>query len=795
MFCLQSILKCLVAPSQALLTIVILWAMVCVFSDQEQRQHTVFLSNDSSQLHLVCFNHRLPQYFTMKTIPLLLKNSSDFSWRPDSVISHVISSFEMELLRKESERAPTEFPHSGSLLSLVDVVFVIEQSGNKIIVNERKWNSLQKSLELLIDLAQNDERANVRFSVITYSVLEPNVHRTVTFNQSNKIKEILSVSSTNITQSTDKLYQQTSLRRNLALIIEILKNCSSIKLRPNSELYMFSLLDLYPNNQGSKSTANRNLFELVSSLISQATTAESRLSLQFVFDADNQLASSILGDPSLSTLYGDCSHFNKASTLNALLKNALGNALEAHFLSNGIILRTLTWTDLARPECARGLIPTFSGHFPMYPTFKNNCHTGFKCPDCFCSPIHGWVNKGSIDESDKSLNDRFPISNTFSASHEDLALATHDNNVSMDVSEEILTIYSESLCHSNVTPTIVGTPKILQWNPNHEITRDIIGRKEPVVLKNTVVNLWAAMKKWNWSYISNNFGVDTLESVKCTDTYLTFDPDRRVPLKLNISLSFITRNMKKEDFFSCIVDSSNCSDQFLGHYYFGSVPDKLKKDLLPDKFLYNTDKDFKANRQFIWVSSSGMITHTHFDQDYNLFVQLVGKKRFTLWSCFQHDLMYTYPRIHPLWHKSQVNYKDVDVRTFPVFTKANAVQIELSPGDMLYVPPYTWHYVETLSPSVSLSTWSHDYSVYDHMNAIYQHDHKFDLIEDSRGEFAIATYYSKSMRTSDIPHCSKKIRLSKTEKKPNIFAIFFCEFLLVGKVTKFQQVNHTYTLL
>ena len=25
---------------------------------------------------------------------------------------------------------------------------------------------------------------------------------------------------------------------------------------------------------------------------------------------------------------------------------------------------------------------------------------------------------------------------------------------------------------------------------------------------------------------------------------------------------------------------------------------------------------------------------------------------------------------------------------------------------MLYVPPYTWHSVETLSPSVSLSSWS-----------------------------------------------------------------------------------------
>ena len=86
-----------------------------------------------------------------------------------------------------------------------------------------------------------------------------------------------------------------------------------------------------------------------------------------------------------------------------------------------------------------------------------------------------------------------------------------------------------------------------------------------------------------------------------------------------------------------------------------------------------------------------------------------------------------------MWHKSQVNFCDVDLERFPAFSRAKAVQIELGPGDMLYVPPYTWHYVETLSPSVSLSTWSNDYNVYNHMNAIYRHDHKFDLIEDPRG--------------------------------------------------------------
>ena len=716
---------------------------MCVDISDYDQQCTMFLSQDS---HPICLNYRSAKYTTMETISLLLTDSSDFTWSSDSIVSHLISCSQMRLSTRNGTRSPT--PYNSHPPSLVDIVFLIEQSDR--ILNMKKL----EHLELLIELSQN-ETHDVRFGVVMYSVFDPNTTKAIGFNRIfpfNEAKTLLTQLPVNegVTQTDSKeVYQYTSLKRNLALISEVLKNNSSLKLRPTSDLYIISLLDLYTAGQSPKSTKmekiaindlKKNIANLMSILVNQATISQSNpLFLQFVFDASNPAASHNLGDPSLSSLYGDCSHFNKAATLKALLgsDSAQGNTLQAHFLSNGILSKTLTWKDLKRQECVHGLIPAISGHFQIYPTFKNSCHTHLKCHKCYCSPIHGWVNKDSNNRSgdhDELFVDRFPISTTFSANHEDLALVIDNRYISTKLPEEKLSIYSETRSLPKVTPTITGKPKVLQWNPNRAIAQEIIGRKEPLVLRNTVVHSWPALQKWNWSYISDNFGLDMLESVKCTSTYLTFDPDRRTPLKLNISIPYTTRNMTREEFFSCVNLDTKCADSFLGHYYFGSVPAKLKKDLLPDRFLYNSEKDYKSNRQFIWISSSGMITHTHFDQDFNLFVQLVGKKRFTLWNTFQHELMYTYPRIHPMWHKSQVNYKDVDTQKFPVFTKAKAVQIELGPGDMLYVPPYTWHYVETLSPSVSLSTWSHDYNVYDHMNAIYQHDHKFDLIKDPRGE-------------------------------------------------------------
>ena len=667
---------------------------------------------------------------------------------------------------KRQTRNPTFV--TGFQSTPVDVLLVIEHS-TILEVDEKKKGQLEYLLDTLIGTANNDS-VDTRFGAIAYSLDDPNRIVTTGFSYVTTREERSSFLSSLKIERTEEhpshsngpdMIRYASLTSNLKQISQFLSNDkvyefdTSLKLQPraHSDLYIISVLDLYlPTTSISRLSDNeriivnelkKDLEIIVTSIINTlALPQPNPLSLQFLFNVRNHVAVRFLGDPSSSSEYEDCTHFNKAMTLKALLQggNVQGNTLQAHLLSMGIQTRIMTWKDFKRTECVHSMVSTLSGHFPLYPIFRNNCHPASECFNCYCSPLHGWIEREVTDQSSELFEGRAPISPTFAASHEDLALAGSNESTSVELPEEKLTIYMEPLSGS-MTTKIIGIPSVFQWTPARPIAGEIIGRKVPLVLQNTVVHSWPALQKWNMTYLSENLGLDNLESVKCTDTYLTFDPDRRTSLKLNISIPFITRNMTREEFFRCVnvqyKDHSQCSDSFLGHYYFGSVPATLKEDLIPDRFLYHTKKDYKSNRQFIWISSSGMITHTHFDQDYNLFVQLVGRKRFTLWSSFQHELMYTYPRVHPMWHKSQVNYRHVDTHTFPAYKKAKAVQIELEPGDVLYVPPYTWHYVETLSPSVSLSTWSHDYNVYNHMNAIYRHDHKFDLIESPRGEMAV----------------------------------------------------------
>ena len=74
--------------------------------------------------------------------------------------------------------------------------------------------------------------------------------------------------------------------------------------------------------------------------------------------------------------------------------------------------------------------------------------------------------------------------------------------------------------------------------------------------------------------------------------------------------------------------------------------------------------------------------------------------------------MYPFPRVHPNWHKSQVDFLHPDLDKFPAFADIPRVlEAELEPGDVLFVPPNYWHHVETLESSVSVTTWSRQVSL------------------------------------------------------------------------------------
>ena len=132
-----------------------------------------------------------------------------------------------------------------------------------------------------------------------------------------------------------------------------------------------------------------------------------------------------------------------------------------------------------------------------------------------------------------------------------------------------------------------------------------------------------------------------------------------------------------------------------------TVPE-LRAALLADPAPYEPlfPEGTSGRRTTLWISPCET-SSLHHDGDYDNFnLQIEGKKVFRLVPPSQRALLYCYGSA-----ESPIDPFAPDRARFPRFDDADVFDAELAPGDMLVIPKYWWHCVETIEPSVNLATF------------------------------------------------------------------------------------------
>lgn len=111
----------------------------------------------------------------------------------------------------------------------------------------------------------------------------------------------------------------------------------------------------------------------------------------------------------------------------------------------------------------------------------------------------------------------------------------------------------------------------------------------------------------------------------------------------------------------------------------------------------------------IWI---GNATHVapHFDVSDNIAVVALGRRRFTLFPPSQTPNLYVGPLDITIAGQpvSMVDIRAPDLDLFPLFSQAmeHAIQVDLAPGDAIFIPTLWWHCVEALDPvNILVNYW------------------------------------------------------------------------------------------
>ncbi|XP_071701212.1 lysine-specific demethylase JMJ30 [Rutidosis leptorrhynchoides] len=245
--------------------------------------------------------------------------------------------------------------------------------------------------------------------------------------------------------------------------------------------------------------------------------------------------------------------------------------------------------------------------------------------------------------------------------------------------------------------------EVLQFLPKKSLSCKLVGKRSglsleafmrdyflsgsPVLLTDCMTH-WPATSKWNdLNYLKKVAGYRTVP-VEVGKNYLCTDWKQEM-------LTF-------SEFLDRIQSNSPIGPTYLAQHPLFDQIQELRNDIVIPDYCFAGGTEMKSVNA--WFGPAGTVTPLHHDPHHNILAQVVGKKYVRLYPASLSEELYPHSE-SMLKNSSQVDLDNMDPNEFPKIEDAEFMDCILEEGEMLYIPPKWWHYVRSLTTSLSVSFW------------------------------------------------------------------------------------------
>ena len=166
------------------------------------------------------------------------------------------------------------------------------------------------------------------------------------------------------------------------------------------------------------------------------------------------------------------------------------------------------------------------------------------------------------------------------------------------------------------------------------------------------------------------------------------------------------KNYKGKEFFYLLVNSS--SKQKYYRYATGDIKLLQIDDIFTSNSLLEvTFGSFDEVEVNFWFGDEGVTAYTHYDTSHNLHTVIRGRKKFLLFPPSAYKYLKLYPSLHTFYRQTQIDVLNLTQAEFrELLFETPFLEVVLTRGETLYIPPYWFHCVVSLEPTISLNVWS-----------------------------------------------------------------------------------------